>query len=78
MSIHIGNRIREELEIQGRTKVWFAQEINRSESVCYSILKRSYIDTDLLNTICKVLKHDFFKELSDDLQNSIGFHSEIR
>lgn len=67
MSIHIGKKIKAELERQGRTKVWLAKQINRSESVCYNILKREYIDTDLLKTISIALNYDFFKDLSEDL-----------
>ena len=67
--IHVGNLIKAELERQGRSKVWFAAAINRSESVCYTILKKPYIDTDMLATICEVLNHDFFKDLSDGFRN---------
>ena len=67
MSIHIGQKIKEILEQQGRTKVWFAKQINRSESTCYNIFQSLTIDTELLKTISKVLNYDFFKDLSEDL-----------
>lgn len=67
MSVHIGKLIKEELERQGRTKVWFAKQINRSESTCYNIFQSLTIDTELLKTISKVLNYDFFKDLSEDL-----------
>jgi len=69
MSVHIGKLIKEELECQGRTKVWFAKQINRSESTCYNIFQSSTIDTELLKTISKVLNHDFFQDLSLDLND---------
>ena len=67
MSIHIGQRIKEELERQGRTKVWFAQAINRSRTVCYNIFNNPTIDTELLSQICHALNYDFFKDLSEDI-----------
>lgn len=65
MSLHIGQRIKEELERQGRTKVWFAQAINRSRTVCYNIFNNPTIDTGLLIQISKALNHDFLKDLSE-------------
>jgi hypothetical protein len=65
----IGQMIKEELERQGRTKVWFAKSINRSDSTCYNIFNNNTIDTELLKVICKVLSHDFFKDLSEELNN---------
>ena len=67
MSIHIGQRIKEELERQGRKKSWLAQEINRSRTVCYNIFKSPTIDTELLKLISQALNHDFFKDLSEDV-----------
>ena len=66
MSIHIGQRIKEELERQGRSKVWLAQAINRSRTVCYNIFKNPTIDTGLLIQISKALNHDFLKDLSEN------------
>jgi len=66
MSLHIGQRIKEELERQGRTKVWFAKEINRTPAACYHIFQCPTIDTGLLETISKKLHHDFFQDLSAD------------
>ena len=67
MSIHIGKMIKAELERQGRTKVWFAAQINRTEPTCYNIFKSETIDTGILKAICIALNHDFFKDLSQDL-----------
>jgi len=66
MSLHIGKRIKEVLERQGRTKVWFAKEINRTPAACYHIFQCPTIDTGLLETISKKLHHDFFQDLSAD------------
>ncbi|MBR4327341.1 MAG: XRE family transcriptional regulator [Bacteroidales bacterium] len=70
MSLHIGKRIKEVLERQGRTKVWFASAINRSRTACYDIFKNPTIDTELLILISKALKHDFLIDLSADAKVS--------
>ena len=67
MSIHIGKMIKAELERQGRTKVWLAAQINRTEPICYNIFKSATIDTGTLQAICIAISHDFFKDLSQDL-----------
>ena len=67
MSLHIGQRIKEELERQGHKKSWLAQEINRSRTVCYNIFNKPTIDTELLSQICQALNYDFFKDLSEDV-----------
>ena len=66
MSLHIGKRIKEVLERQGRTKVWFAKEISRTPAACYHIFQCPTIDTGLLEIISKKLHHDFFQDLSAD------------
>ncbi|MDD6001003.1 MAG: XRE family transcriptional regulator [Bacteroidales bacterium] len=67
MEMHIGHIIKEEIERQGRTKVWFAKAINRSNSTCYNIFNSATIDTGLLQTISHALGRDFFKLYSDTL-----------
>ncbi len=67
MSIHIGERIKAELERQGRSKVWLAKTINRSESTCYNIFNSDTINTELLMSISKALNYNFFKIYSDEL-----------
>jgi transcriptional regulator with XRE-family HTH domain len=58
--IHIGKKIKE-IVVQSRLKkTEFADLINISRTVVYDIFKRETIDTALLQTISKVLDHDFF------------------
>lgn len=64
MDKHIGEMIKAELKRQGRTVKWFESQINRSHSACYDIFRSHDINTELLKTICKVLNHDFFIDLS--------------
>lgn len=57
---HIGQLISEELTRQERTPAWLGCDRTNA----YKILKRSSIDTALLMRICRVLRHDFFLDLS--------------
>lgn len=72
MAIHIGKKIREELDSQGLTITDFAKKINRSRNVAYDIFDRESIDTALLNKIAKVLNVDFFSLYSSQKE----FHSD--
>ena len=67
MSIHIGHRIQEEIKNQGRTITWFAQHICCTRENVYDIFKRTNIDTELLSRISKVLNHNFFQDLAEDI-----------
>lgn len=62
--IHIGNRIKQVLEEQGRSITWLASKIDCSRENLYKIFKRSWIHTDMLQKISKALNHDFFEEYS--------------
>ena len=70
MKIHIGNMIRKELKAQGRTMTWFANAIHSDRSNAYKMLKRDSIDLALLNKICQLLHHDFFRDCSDALRSN--------
>jgi len=60
MSIHIGRKIKHVFKKKGMTVSGFGRQINKSRENVYSIFKRKTIDTGLLETISKVLEHDFF------------------
>lgn len=64
MAIHVGKKIREEIDKQNFSVTLFAKKINRSRNVVYDIFKRESIDTDLLNKIGKILNCDFFSMYS--------------
>ena len=66
--MHLGKEIQQLLHSQGRSVVWFSQAIKRSRQACHSMFKRPTIDTDLLKTISEVLGHDFFKDLSAEVE----------
>jgi len=60
MNLHIGKKVKEELQQQGISVSVFAKKINRSRNVVYDIFERESIDTDLLQKISEVLKYNFF------------------
>ncbi len=61
---HIGNRIKAELERQGRSITWLAGEVHYSRENLYKVFRRPWINTDLLFKISGVLHHDFFEDCS--------------
>lgn len=71
MAIHIGKKIREELDLNGMSVTDFAKKINRSRNVTYDIFERVSIDTALLNKIAKVLNVDFFSLYSSQKEFSL-------
>lgn len=62
---HLGTLIRQELEKQQRTVTWLAKQINVDRTVCYDIFKRRYINIEQLESLSKVLKHNFFIDLAE-------------
>lgn len=69
MQIHIGMRIREELQLQERSVAWFARQICCTRQHAYKIFEKDNLDILLLAKICKVLNHDFFSDISSDMCN---------
>lgn len=65
--MHIGKRIKQVMDEQGRSASWLADNIHCERSNVYYIYRRSTIDTELLKKICTILNYDFFKELSEDV-----------
>ena len=62
--MHIGERIEAQLAEYGMTKAELARRIHTSRQNIDLILDKESIDTARLALICKVLKHDFFADLS--------------
>ena len=72
--MHIGKRIKEVLFSQKHNACWLAERIPCERSNVYSIFKRDAINVDLLYTISKILEHDFFGELSEEIRKDCGIH----
>lgn len=71
-AIHIGEIIKGKLDLERRSISWFAREMNCDRSNMYKMLSRSHLDTNFILRASKVLKHDFFKEISDLLKESVA------
>ena len=60
VQIHIGKKIREVLDKTPISVVDFAKSINLTRNGAYKVFEKETIDTGQLQTIGKVLNHDFF------------------
>ena len=68
MDIHIGQLIREQVEKQGRTVVWLANELSYSRTNIYKIYDRASIDVEVLLRISAALDYDFFRIYSSCIE----------
>ncbi len=66
-NMHIGERIQQELERQGKTVVWLARQLAYSRANIYKIFDRPTIDTEVLLRISRVLHYDFFDLYSEEI-----------
>lgn len=69
--IHIGKTIKKIFDEQGFSASWLAKQLCCDRTNIYSIFKRESIDTILLSKISVILKHDFFKYYSEDINSQI-------
>ena len=76
--LHIGEAIQELMKRQGKTSTWLAQALCCDRTNVYNIYRRSSLDTLLLRRVSKVLHHDFFADLSEDLQKEMWKNSTSR
>lgn len=68
--VHIGKKIREKLDEQGRGVKWFSDRLGCCRDNVYKIFQRKYIDTGLLLKISQVLDYDFFADYSEMINNN--------
>lgn len=66
--MHVGKKIREVLDDQGRAASWLAKKIPCERTNVYNIFKREDISVRLLSKISRILDYDFFAELSEELK----------
>ena len=64
-NIDIGALILQRLKDNGQAVSWLAEKVNSDRSNFYRILKRKYIDTQLLMDISQTLNFDFFACFSE-------------
>ena len=67
--MHIGKLIREQVESQGKTVVWLAEQLSCSRANVYKIYEKTSLDTALLMRVCIILNYDFFNAFSELLKN---------
>ena len=69
---HMGALIRQELDRQERSVSWFARKVQCERSNCYYIFNRQFVDVDLLKRISCALKHNFFRDLADYMDEVVA------
>jgi len=69
---HIGKRIKEVMDEQGRSASWLAVKIPCERTNIYDVFKRKDVSVELLYKVSSILGHDFFLELSDELHAEHG------
>ena len=69
--VHIGRLIEQELRRQGRTVTWFANMLHCDRTNVYKIFKKESIDTQLLENICIILRHNFFLDYAEKVSTSL-------
>ena len=65
--MHIGEIIKETLEKQGKTVVWFASALHCHRTNVYKIFSKSSINTQDLMRISRILDTNFFDMYSKSL-----------
>lgn len=73
---HIGRKISSVLHKQGRSVTWFAQQLCCTRPNVYKIFSKENIDVSLLWRISCVLRYNFFRDLSDKIENEDYFSEE--
>jgi len=63
-SPHIGKMIKEVATLKGVRISWLATQLHCHRNNRYLIFARSWIDTETLMKISRILEHDFFADLS--------------
>lgn len=65
--MHIGQHIKQVMRQQGVTATQLAKDICCTRPHVHKIFRKENIDIALLIRISKALKHDFFKDISEDI-----------
>ncbi|MBQ8521281.1 MAG: XRE family transcriptional regulator [Bacteroides sp.] len=76
--MHIGKLIKQKLAEQGKTTLWLAQELSYNRTTMYKIYDKASLDTQMLLRISRIMKYDFFKDLSQELETALPSSSDCR
>lgn len=71
MAVHIGNEIRRVMEERGQTVTWLSHEYGCSRVNMYKIFDRPSIDTLALQRLSLILRYDFFRCYSEEVERRI-------
>lgn len=79
MRIDMGRMVEKEFRAfkaknRGCNVTWFAGQLNCDRRNIYDIFRRPTIDTQLLSQICFVLKHNFFRDIADMIENNSNYY----
>lgn len=59
-----------ELRKQRRTVAWFANEMGSTRSNMYKILNKPHLNSEFILRAMRLLDHDFFKDVSEQLKTN--------
>ncbi|MBO4481572.1 MAG: helix-turn-helix domain-containing protein [Bacteroidales bacterium] len=62
---HIGELIKKVVAQKGIKTSWIAEQLGCHRNNVYLIFSRSWIDTETLMKLSRILNYDFFAELSE-------------
>lgn len=65
--IHIGSLIEQELRRQDRSVTWLAGGLHCDRTNVYKVFKKKSIDTQLLENISVILRHNFFLDYAEEV-----------
>lgn len=68
VGVHIGEMIRADLKSQGRSVVWFAEQLNCSPQNVFSIFKRATPSLDICRRASKILGKDYISILIAEVE----------
>jgi hypothetical protein len=72
MGPHIGQLIKEQLELSGMKKTEFARRINKTSQNVYAIFELTSIDSALMANISEILNFNFFEALAMEIDHKRG------
>lgn len=70
-SIHVGSLVRTELLRQQKSVSWLAEQLGIQRPNCYRILNAQSLQSELLCRLCRVMQHDFFLEISQQISKTL-------
>lgn len=67
--VHVGKMVKAEFDRHPRahTVTWLARQLCCGRNNVYDIFNRKTMDTELLIRLSRILGHDFFKDISDEM-----------